>query len=148
LPYTRSLVDGGKGLIKTGVGVVTGEEVLAVARHDADKVEEILGLIYGLIDFSATTSLRLTASDMRQVVEANRRLAPLLPGGTATVAVVAPSQVSFGMARVWHTLSEDFGWKRNIFHDRASAIAWLRDTVPSGDDPVAFPTLNPPAPRD
>jgi hypothetical protein len=148
LPYTRSLVDGGKGLIKTGVGVVTSEEVLAVARHDADNVDEVLGLVYGVVDFSATTSLKLTASDMRQVVEANRRLALIDPGRRGIVALVAPIDTSFGTSRVWHTLSDDFGWTRDIFKDRATAIAWLRDTVPSGHDPVAFPTLNSPAPRD
>jgi hypothetical protein len=143
MPYTRTLVDGGKGLLKTGVGVVTGEEVLAVSRHDADNEDEIRNLIYGMVDFSATTSLKLTSSHMRQVAEANRRLALIDPGRRGIVAIVAPSDMSFGTARVWHTLSEDFGWKRDIFRDRASAMAWLRATVPSGDDPVAFPTLNP-----
>jgi len=145
VPYTRTLVDGGKGLIKTGVGLVTGEEVLAVSRRDADNEDEIRRLIYGMVDFSATTSLKLTAGDMRQVVAANRKLALIDPGRRGIVAIVAPSRMSFGTAREWHTLSEDFGWTRDIFVDRASAIEWLRDTVPSGHDPVAFPTLNPAA---
>ncbi len=146
MPITRTLVDGGKGLCKTAVGVVTGEEVLAVSRSDADDLKKIWGLVYGLIDFSGATSLKLSADHVRQVVEANRKLARLDITGRGIVAVIAPSAMSFGMTREWLTFSEDFGWKRDIFKDRAAAIAWLRDTVPGGDDPVAYPTLNPPAP--
>jgi hypothetical protein len=146
VPYTRTLVDGGKGLWKTAVGTVTGEEVLAVSRRDADNVEEVWGLQYGVVDFSATTSLKLTAHHVRQVVEANKRLAMLDPTRRATVAIIAPSDRSFGTAREWHALSEDFGWTSNVFKDRAAAIAWLRDTVPNGDDPAAYPTLNPDPP--
>ncbi len=146
MPYRRTLVDGGKGLCKTGEGLVTSEEVLAASRRDVDNEDEIRGLCYGLVDFSATTSLKLTSNDLRHVVASNGALARLIPARHVTVAVVAPSHISFGMARVWHTLSEDFGWQRDIFIDRAAAIAWLRTTVPSGDDPAAFPTLNPATP--
>jgi hypothetical protein len=140
MPYTRTYLDDGKGLLKTGTGFVTGAEILAVSLSDADDEAICRRLRYGLLDFSATTEMQVTAEDMRRVVEANRKIAALT--GPGPVAIVAPSQMSFGLARMWHTLSEDFRWESSLFRNRPDAIAWLRQHVVSGGDQTLFPSLN------
>jgi hypothetical protein len=140
MPYTKAYVDHGKGLVKTGTGIVTGQEILTLALHDADDEEVVRGLHYGLLDFSAMIEMRVTAQDMMRIVAANRKIATLTQGGK--VAVVSPTDMSYGMSRLWHSLSVDFGWKSNLFRNRADAMSWLRKELPSGDDPAEFPFLN------
>jgi hypothetical protein len=140
MPYTKTYADNGKGLHKRGAGIVTGAEILAVALRDADDPEICRGLRYALLDFSETAEMRMTVEDMHRIVAANRKAAALTPGGV--VAVVSPTQMTYGMSRVWHALSSDFGWNSNLFRNRADAVSWLRQQLPSGDDPAAFPSLN------
>jgi len=49
------------------------------------------------------------------------------------------------MARLWHTLADDLGWKSNVFHTRTDAIAWLRKefAAASGSEAILeqFPSL-------
>jgi hypothetical protein len=49
------------------------------------------------------------------------------------------------MARLWHTLSDDLGWRSNVFHHRDDALAWLRKEMLGDYDPVTareqFPSL-------
>ncbi len=61
---------------------------------------------------------------IRRIVEMNRKTALLTPG--ALVAIVAPSPLPYAMARLWHTLADNIGWKAGVFHARPDAIAWLR----------------------
>ena len=48
--------------------------------------------------------------------------------------------MSYGMSRMWHSLSFDFGWERNLFRNRPDAIAWLRSRLIT-DNPDEFPSL-------
>jgi hypothetical protein len=125
MPYTTTYVDDGKGVHKTGSGIVTGLEMFSSAMRGGNLDEaSARKLRYGLIDFSATTEMDVTPEDIRRIVETNRKLASFTPG--ALVAVVAPTSLPYALARLWHTFSVDLGWKASVFHARADAIVWLR----------------------
>jgi hypothetical protein len=132
MPYISSYVDGGKGMHKTGTGVVTGAELFAVALSDPMDEGRARQLRYGLSDFSGVTDMQVTPGQIRQLVEINRKMASLTPGGI--VAVVAPDALSYALSRLWHTLSDDLGWTTNVFHTRPDAIAWLRKQLLAQDD--------------
>jgi hypothetical protein len=132
MPYFSSFVDDGKGLHKTGSGIVTGAEMFAVALSDPMDEARARKLRYGLTDFSAVTDMQVTPTHIRQLVEINRKMASYTPGGI--VAVVAPGELPYALSRLWHTLADDLGWKTNVFHTRPDAIAWLRKQLLALDD--------------
>ncbi len=124
MPYTSTYVDNGKGVYKKGTGIVTGLEIFNSARQEGLSSGRPGGIRYGLVDFSETTELKITTDDVRRIVEANRKVAAGSPG--ELVAIIAPGPLPYAMARLWHTLSDDLGWKSNVFHARQDALAWLR----------------------
>jgi hypothetical protein len=141
MPYTASYVDDGKGVYKEGTGIVTGFEILSSALHESlNKARPQVR--YGLVDFSQATDFKVTTQDVRRLVEVNRKLAAATPG--ELVAVVAPAELSYAMARLWHTLSDDIGWKSNVFRHRSEAVAWLKKEIQASDgsrDLTEFPFL-------
>ena len=143
MPYTSSYVDDGKGLHKKGSGIVTSSEMFAAALENRSDEARARKLRYGLTDFSEVTDMQVTPADIRQIVEINRKLAALTPGGI--VAVVAPGELPYALSRLWHTLSDDLGWTSNVFHTRADAIAWMRKQLLAQDDSdpelTQFPSL-------
>ena len=124
MPYTATYVDEGKGLHKEGVGLVTGLEIYTNCMHESLDEERSRKVRYCLIDFSGTTEMKATPDDIRRIVEMNRKLASFTPG--AFIAIIAPTPLPYALARLWHTLSDDLGWKSNVFHARPDALAWLR----------------------
>lgn len=124
MPYEASYVDDGKGVLKRGIGIVTGLEIYNSCLHDSLDKEKSSKLRYGLIDFTETTEMRVTPGDIRRLVEMNRKLASFTPG--ALIAIVGPTALPYALARMWHTLSDDLPWESNVFHTRPDAIAWLR----------------------
>ncbi|SRR5260221_7403323 len=145
MPYTTSYIDDGKGVHKTGSGIVTGLEIFSSAIQESRDEARSRKLRYGLVDFSGVTEMRVTPEDIRRIVEMNRKLATFTP--RALVAIVAPTPLPYAMARLWHTLSDDLGWKTNVFHARPDAIAWLRKELLSQEGSSAaleqFPSLQP-----
>lgn len=144
MPYTTTYVDDGKGVHKTGSGIVTGLELFSSALQGGSLDEaSARKLRYGLVDFSETTEMKVTSEDIGRIVEINRKLASLTPG--AFVAIVAPTALPYAMARLWHTFSVDLGWKASVFHTRADAIVWLRKELVRRAGSVAildeFPSL-------
>jgi hypothetical protein len=139
MPFARHFVDDGKGLYRVGAGVVTGSEMMAVIMAEADDHERYRSLRYELVDFSRTTAMEVTLEETHRIIGITRRMADWAPG--IVVAVAAPLDVSYGISRMWHSVHHDAPWKRNLFRHRAEALAWLRQQLPSGDDPGSYPSL-------
>lgn len=143
MPYTASYVDDGKGVHKTGTGLVTGLEIFSIALQESMDEARARKLRYCLVDFTAVTDMKVTPEDIRRIVEMNRKTATYTPG--ALVAIVAPPGLPYAMARLWHTLADDLGWKSNVLHNRADAVAWLRKEfeAAAGSDAILelFPSL-------
>jgi hypothetical protein len=147
MPYATSYVDDGKGVHKVGTGIVTGSEIFASAVQESSNAERARKLRYGLIDFSQVTEMKVTPEDIHRIVEINRKLASYTPA--AVVAIIAPAQLPYALSRLWHTLSDDLGWKSNVYHERQDALAWLRKHLlpVDGTDPNLdqYPFLKLPA---
>jgi hypothetical protein len=146
MPFTQNFVDDGKGVHRIGTGVVTGPEMIDFMLAEAEDEERCRGLRYELVDFSATTQMKVTLEETRRIVAMTRRIADWAPG--IVVAVVAPLDVAYGISRMWHSLHDDAAWKRNLFRQRAEALAWLRKQLPNGNDPGEYPALHPPPDMD
>jgi len=127
MPYRTWYTEDG-GVIHVGEGVVTGAEILASAAQDHKDAERARSFRYGLADFSSATQLDVTAAQMRAIADENARLAGLVP--RAVVAVVAPADHIYGVARMWEFHTDGVGWETWVFRDRATAVAWLRERCP------------------
>ena len=143
MPYTACYVDDGKGVHKTGHGLITGFEIIAGALQEAKIQERSRKLRYFLVDFSDVTEMQVTPEDVRRIIEMNHKTASFVPD--SLVAIVAPSALPYAMSRLWHTLSDDLSWKSNVFHTRQDAFAWLRKQMLTRHDPATirqeFPSL-------
>jgi hypothetical protein len=122
MPYTIEYVDQGRGVRSVGSGVVTGDEIRgaleAVVRGAPARAPT---LRYAVVDLSGVTDLRVTPKDVRVIATEDRALQAVTPGGV--VAIIAPEDHVFGMARMWETLVED-GWETHVFRTAAEADGW------------------------
>jgi hypothetical protein len=126
MPYITKFVEDGRGVIQTGEGVLTGDELIAGSLRARAEAEISNRLEYGFADFSAVTEFRATPEDLRRLAESQMLTARLVP--RAVVAIVAPTDHVFGMVRMWEAYADATGWTTRVFRDRASAEAWLKET--------------------
>ncbi len=125
MPYSTEVIDDGKGILHLGSGTVTGQDLMSSASAVLKIVREGLKPDYALTDLSAVTAFTVSADEIAKNVALNKDIARLLP--SARIAIVASSDVVYGMARMWQAHMEGSGWTSRVFRHRSEAIAWLKD---------------------
>ena len=127
MPYRTEFIDGGTGVLNVGSGVVTSAEIIEGARTVQRDESRAKRLTHGLTDLTDVSELRVTTAELRLIVDASRKTAQLVPRGI--VAIVAPRDHAFGMARMWELLIDEAGWTTRVFRDRVEAELWLREQL-------------------
>jgi hypothetical protein len=115
--------DDGHGLLHYGSGILTGREIIASAEHDLQTVKGGLPLRYILVDMTDIEQLKASSVEIREVAQINIAMAKVV--GVIGVALVAPQDAPFGMARMWEAFAHATAWHTQVFHDRPAADLWL-----------------------
>lgn len=106
-----------------GTGVVTAEDLCRATLALSKSKEVARRITFGFVDFEAVTRLQLDTADLRRLVEIDLQLAALVPD--AVVAIAAPKDHMYGLARMWEVLAEETGWKTGVFRSSREACLWV-----------------------
>lgn len=128
MPFSTEYLPDGRGVHMTGTGLLTGQEILAAKAGLLRAPDRLTGLAYGMVDVTDVTELRITRDDVMEFAAVDVRIAALVPRALA-VAVVAPGDLAFGLARMWEAFAEVTGWNTHVFRSRADAEPWLRPWI-------------------
>jgi len=128
MPYVGELIHGGTGLLWTGSGVVTGQELIEAGAIELSLSPLPERITHSLVDFTQTTSIEVTVEEVMKVGEIDQRNAKTLVG--LVVAVVVPTHLGQYLASVYENLSAPESWTLKVFQTRSEAEAWLRTVVP------------------
>ena len=131
MPFSTEYLNDGRGVQIAAAGVLTAQEILDAKAGLLRSPERLKGLHYALIDMSAVTELHITRYDIPEFVAADMQIAMIVPRRMA-VAIVAPGDLAFGVARMWEAFAEVTRWHTHVFRSRAEAGSWLRPWVEGG----------------
>ena len=124
MPYSTEFEDEGKGILHVGRGVVTGEELFASANRVLGRVKEGLSPSYAIVDLSEVVEMRVSAEEIRLNVDVNIEISKYVRNGR--VAIVAPKDYIYGLARMWQAYSEETGWSTRVFRNKREADEWIK----------------------
>ena len=125
----RQTVDG-IGIVGTGVDLVSGQDLLDATARLREEVEGNPQIRYAVMDFTAIPEERIDTESLR--VLATQRIESM---SGIFVVVVAPSDVLFGLSRMWEMLAEREGLISRVVRTRAEAITWLQDELAQQVEP-------------
>ena len=114
----------GIGMAATGVGVLTGQDLLdatAQLREEAERNPEIR---YAVMDLSAISEEKVGTRSIGVLAGQRLKLTQEL-----CVVVVAPSDVLFGISRMWEMMAERRSFGSRVVRTRAEAITWLQERL-------------------
>jgi len=127
MPYRNEHFDGGRGIVRIWSGVVAARELTEATIADYQVRENWPEVEYFISDFTEVTDLRATPAEIRELSTAEVRNAPFIPD--LIMAVVAPSDFMFGMARMWQVFAQKTGWSLGVFRTRPEADTWVRQVL-------------------
>jgi hypothetical protein len=119
----RYRIDPALGCVFTTLeGTLSDEDILGYVRSALADPEFGPGL-RGLVDASSVERLAVTRAGIEGVLDLTRDRDDRIRG--ARLALVAPQDAAFGMARMYQTLRDDPPYEIQVFRARAEALAWL-----------------------
>jgi hypothetical protein len=123
MPYHTSLTSNGTCLKREGTGVVTGKEIIDAVIPPEDILSKLHGVTHSIIDYTQLEEMRISNQDLNSIIEKQNSLIELL--GPLSVAVVAPSDLAFGVARMYEAMTRVPKWEIQVFRTMTHARAWL-----------------------
>jgi hypothetical protein len=128
MPLEIRDLDEERGNLITGSGTVTSEEYLAALKaHLAQAKDKFQKYRYSLSDYTAVTKVEISSKDVELIAQLSKDAAVLNPD--AVVAVVAPRDAAYGMARMWQILSDEAQWDIRVFRSTDDAKEWIVERV-------------------
>ncbi|HEY3663601.1 MAG TPA: hypothetical protein VGL24_10645 [Chthoniobacterales bacterium] len=125
MPYETELTDDCMGVVHTGRGVVTGNEILRGSFAVTQLVQNTENFHYEFVDLSEATGISISDSQLQQIAALDRMTAFFRPH--AVVVVVAPDDRLFAVAQRWEGLVRSFGWNTHLSRSRSEAKQWLKE---------------------
>jgi hypothetical protein len=137
MPYATEFVEGGRGIIFRGSGVLTENELVEAKLALKSNAEAMRHVAFALIDLKNVEELNLDGKSVRRLAGIDELLAKL--AANMVVGVVAPSDHIFGIARMWGANASNTGWPINIVRSHAEANAWFAEMLAPGrcNQPIA-----------
>jgi hypothetical protein len=130
MPYATEFVEGGRGIIFCGFGVLTENELVEAKLALKSNAEAMRHVAFALIDLKNVDELNLDSKSVRRLVGIDELLAKLATN--MVVGIVAPSDHLFGIARMWEANASDTGWPIHVVRSHAEANAWFAEMLAPG----------------
>ncbi len=117
-----------------GSGRLTGHEIIGAKQALLTTEDQVRLVRAFLVNLANVDVLEISGEEMRQIIGLDAQLSALAPH--AAVAIVAPRDHVFGLARMWEAHADTVGWTTAVFRSAAEANAWLEQRrSPAGQDP-------------
>lgn len=116
------------GVVYHCQGAVTIEDFFIAGKGFLVTPEEIRKWRYSLINLTDVESMDIHYDQVSFIVQQNHQIAAYAVPGVL-LAVAAPKDIGFGLARMWEMLVERVGWETRTFRSVVEAEAWIQDRL-------------------
>jgi hypothetical protein len=116
------------GIILNCSGILGVDDFHRANQAILDKGEDLKKWLYSIVDLTFVESMTLAYEQMPVLLEQDKKMAALATPGLL-VALCSSRDLGFGLARMWESLVEPFGWDTQVFRSRMEAEDWVRKNV-------------------
>jgi len=115
-------LDNGIGIEIIASETVTGEEVIE-AHKEIYNEENLKKQKYQIIDRSHCKEYDVSTADVQKIAEIDNAASKSNPN--IIIALISPTEIQFGMSRMWQSYVEESRFLTHVFRDRKSACEWI-----------------------
>ena len=116
------------GLAEICHGVLVGKDFFGVNERMITSPDLLRSLKYVLVDLERVESIGLTMPEIQRVARQDKRMVALLPD-TITLAIAAPRDILYGIARMWEAFAAGTGWEVMVFRTKTDAVSWIQQRM-------------------
>lgn len=127
MPYKIIYSENPNGVTTFFSGVLTDKEIIQSCEERTSSEEKMRNLQFIKDDLLDITEFRVTseaiqtcASYALKVSELNKKIVH---------TAIVPTDLIYGMTRMWDVYSDGTDWNKNIFRNREEAEIWVKDNI-------------------
>ncbi len=127
MPYEITYLDEVGGIITTYWGTIEDSDIIKSGQEKLLSLERLRSFRYSITDLSRVENFNLTSEGIQHNVDIT---AEIIKGNDGIiVAFVLPSDVEYGMGRMWQSYGDTYGISSYVCRSRTEAEAWIRKNV-------------------
>jgi hypothetical protein len=115
------------GILLKGKGIVSGNEIKEVNDNIYNTAENILKIKYQLWDLTNVSEILVPNADIQ--VFANQDAAAAKINSNMIIAIVASSDLIFGLSRMWEAYSYKSPFQSMVFRNIEDAEKWIDEMI-------------------
>jgi len=112
---------------RTGIEAIASNQVsrsdFIDACSEAFNNKNVVKQKYQILDFSQCTDFELSSNDIDSLSRLAINASKINPN--IIMAIIAPSDLVFGMSRVYEVYAEESGFKIKVFREKLQAENWV-----------------------
>ena len=125
--YELFFLDDECGTVTEFIGVLNDEILIQVTRERYASEERNRKLKYILNDYTQCTEINISSEIIRTVAQMAINVAAY--NQQVVIAGVMPTDLEFGLGRMWQVYAEKTGWESRAFRSRSDAEEWIQNTM-------------------
>ncbi len=124
MPYVTTLISEGTGIVRRGESVLTGKDMIAEARANRSSGVDWSRITHFILDFEGVESFEVSTAEVHTLAAIAKDNADLF-AGLKVLAIAAPADLQFGLARMFEAYHGLPGLEVGVFRSMAELMAWL-----------------------
>ena len=118
---------------RTGLEAIASNQVTISdfmgACSEAFNNTNVVNQKYQILDFSQCTDFELSSDDINNLSQLAINASKINPN--IIMAIIAPTDLVFGMSRVYEVYAEESGFKIKVFREKSQAESWVETLLSS-----------------
>jgi hypothetical protein len=115
-------IDNGAGIEIVASGIITGADIIE-AHKEIYNEENLNKQKYQIIDRTKCEQYNVSPVEVQQIADIDKAASKSNPN--IIIAIISPTDLQFGMSRMWEMYVEESRFLTEIFRDRKSADEWI-----------------------
>ena len=122
--YELTFQDEEFGTITEYYGALTKEILFKCTKERYSSKNRNENYKYIINDYTNVTSIEISSDAVKIVAQMAIDVSKY--NKNIVIAGVTPSDLEFGLARMWQAYADETGWKSHVFRSRAEAEEWVK----------------------
>ena len=121
MPISVEVIEG-KYTVLRCEGEICVDDIAKANHHLYSKLDGKLSQ-FQIVDIVGSTKIEMSEEDLRRIADQDKLAARTLK--RLAIAIVAPSDFSFGLSRMWAVYADDPNIKTSVFREMEAARDWI-----------------------
>ena len=127
MPYEITYLETDGGVLTKYFGIVTDSDILHSIKERFSSDDRVSSYRYAITDCSNVEKFDVSPEVMKESAKVSKKVSMI--NKNMVVVAIMPTDLEFGMGRMWQAYAYETGWNIVIVRTKDEADIWLKENL-------------------